>query len=86
MPDHCSGGPPRPHYFYLSGECGSFHTRGGTHWDNTTDGTVNPTLASAYTWPDKDDCAVNGTTVKEERPADLSGDDRSIDLFDRLML
>jgi hypothetical protein len=50
------------------------------------DGTANPTLASVCTWPDKDDCVDTGTAVKEERPADLSGDGRSIDLFDRLML
>lgn len=63
----------------------SFLTRDSTHGDNTTDGTVK-TLVSAYTWPDKDDCADNGTAINDERPVDLNGDDRSIDLLDRLML
>lgn len=74
-----------PLFLPLMIECESFQTRDGTHGDNTTDGTVK-TLVSAYRWPDKDDCADNGTAINDERPADLNGDDRSIDLLDRLML
>jgi len=51
-----------------------------------TDGTAGPTLGSVHTRPDKDDSADNGTVGSEERTADLNGDDRSIDLFDRLIL